>query len=366
MGWTGRGRSLKELRKFLLVDFKPHSGLMMSVVIPVHNGGATLDKCLRALGRSSFTNYELIVVDDGSTDDSSTVALQHGARLLALRKKNGPAHARNRAVEIATGRVVLFLDADVCVRADTLERVAQYFDSHPQVDAVFGSYDDQPTDQGFIAQYKNLLHHFIHQNAKRQASTFWAGCGAIKRKVFLEHGGFDESYRRPSIEDIELGFRLRSQGKIIHLTKEIQVTHLKRWTFWGLVRTDIFDRAIPWTLLMLRDKTFHADLNLKLSHQLSVVILYGLLLIGATMAVWGPRFSSIEPSAVVMVIAGLCGLLILLNRELYAFLARKRSWPFAIRALPIHWLYYLYSGAALAVAVAVHMWNGRGSIYKHG
>ncbi len=339
----------------------------LSVVIPVYNGGSDFEKCLAAVRRSTFTDYELIVVDDGSTDDSRQVAAEYGARVLSLQGgKNGPGFARNRGVEIATGSLILFLDADVCVHMDTLEKVVQHFDSHPSVDALIGSYDDRPADQGFLSQYKNLFHHYIHQNAKRQASTFWGGCGAIKKAVFLEHRGFDETYGRPSIEDIELGFRLRSRGRTIHLTKEIQVTHLKRWTFWGLLRTDFFDRAIPWALLMLRDKTIAADLNLRVSHQVSVVILYGLLLISGVTVFLGSHFSWLDPRATGTTAAVLCGMVILLNRHLYLFFARTRSWQFAIRALPMHWFYYLYSGAAVAIALTLHMWNGRASLYGRG
>lgn len=339
----------------------------LSVVIPVHNGGSDFRKCLAAVGRSTLTSYELIVVDDGSTDDSKQVALEHGARVLSLQgNRHGPGYARNRGVEVATGPLVLFLDADVCPHADTLEKVVQYFDTHPSVDALIGSYDDRPTDQGFLSQYKNLFHHYIHQSGRRVASTFWGGCGAIRKRVFLEFRGFDETYGRPSIEDIELGFRLRAGGKIIHLTKEIQVTHLKRWTFRGLLRTDFFDRAIPWTLLMLRDKTVPADLNLRFSHQLSVIMLYGLLLIGGIWLFWESPISWLDGRAAATVAVALCATLCVLNRNLYMFFARRRSWPFAMRALAIHWLYYLYSGAAVAVALTLHMWNGRASLQKHG
>ncbi len=339
----------------------------LSIVIPVYNGGSDFEKCLVAVRRSTFTDYELIVVDVGSTDDSRQVAAEYGARVLSLQGgKNGPGFARNRGVEIATGSRILFLDADVCVHTDTLEKVVQYFDSDPSVDAVIGSYDDQPADQGFLSQYKNLFHHYIHQNARRQASTFWSGCGAIKKAVFLEYRGFDETYERPSIEDIELGFRLRAGERIIHLTKEIQVTHLKRWTFWGLLRTDFFDRAIPWTLLMLRDKTFAADLNLRASHQLSVVILYALLLLSGVTVFLGSHLSWLDPRATGTMAAVLCGMVILLNRHLYLFFARTRSWLFAIRALPMHWFYYLYSGAAVAIALTLHVWNGRASLYGRG
>jgi GT2 family glycosyltransferase len=347
--------------------FEMKQAVSLSVVIPVFNGGGDFIKCLAAVRRSTFTDYELIVVDDGSTDDSRQVAVQYGARVLPLQgSKHGPGYTRNRGVEIAVARLILFLDADVCVHADTLEKAVQYFDAHPSVDAVIGSYDDKPAEEGFLSQYKNLFHHYIHQNAKRQASTFWGGCGAIKRAVFIEHGGFDESYGRPSIEDIELGFRLRSGGRIIHLVKEIQVTHLKRWTFRGLLRTDFLDRAIPWTLLMLRDRTLPADLNLRFSHQLSVVILYALLLISGITLVLGPHLSWLDGRAAGTVAVFLCGMVILLNRHLYLFFAQRRSWPFAIRALPMHWFYYLYSGAAVVVAVTLHIWNGRGSAYERG
>lgn len=339
----------------------------ISVVIPVHNGGSVFEKCLAAVRRSTFGDYELIVVDDGSTDDSAHVAARHGARILSLQVKHGPACARNRGVEIAGGEIVLFVDADVAVHADTLEKVVRYFEAHPSVDAIIGSYDDRPEDQDFLSQYKNLFHHYIHQHARSQASTFWAGCGAIRRSVFLEHGGFDETYRRPSIEDIELGFRLRARGATIHLVKDIQVTHLKRWTFMGLLRTDFFDRAIPWSLLMLRDRCFPPDLNVRASHQLSVILLYAMLAVStlATLRVVPPAW--LDP-ALAGALIGVFGIaLIVLNGKLYIFFARKRNWPFALRALPMHWLYYLYCGAAVTVALTLHLWNGREAVsYKHG
>ncbi len=343
-----------------------HSSYTLSVVIPVHNGGGFLHKCLTALRRSTLTDYECIVVDDGSTDDTHPIATQHGARVHSLQEKHGPAYARNRGVEIATGSIILFIDADVCVHPDTLEKVVRYFDTHPLVDAIMGSYDDRPQDQGFLSQYKNLFHHYIHQNSRWQASTFWAGCGAIRRSVFIEHRGFDETYSRPAIEDIELGVRLRSEGRNIHLTKDIQVTHLKRWTFVGLLRTDIFDRAIPWALLMLKEKTVSVDLNLRFSHQLSVVLLYGVLLMTGTMLIQGSSFSWLSLPATGSGVGLLCSMLILLNRKLYLFFVQKRSWHFAIRALPIHWLYYLYSGAAVAIALSLHLWNNRAFLQRHG
>src|SRR5690606_24878254 len=107
----------------------------------------------------------------------------------------------------------------------------------------------------------NLAHRHTHQLAKTEAGTFWSGCGAVRREVFFEFGGFDKAFGRPCIEDIEFGMRLRAGGHRILLDKELQVEHLKRWRLWKLIKTDIFDRGIPWTrvLLSAADNGFKFD-----------------------------------------------------------------------------------------------------------
>ena len=111
-----------------------------------------------------------------------------------------------------------------------------------------------------------------------EASTFFGACGAIRRHIFLELGGFDETFKEPSIEDIEFGYRLKKAGYRIKLIKSVQVRHLKKWDFRTLIRSDFRYRAVPWTRLILRDHMFINDLNLTVSSRLSVIVLY--LLIG--------------------------------------------------------------------------------------
>src|SRR5262245_34196719 len=239
----------------------------LSVIVPVYNGAAVLARCLDSLARSSFRDYECLVVDDASTDASREVAAQHRVSLVPLEQRGGPARARNRGAERARGESLVFLDADVCVHADTLAEIDAHLRSHPHTASVIGSYDDRPADPGFVSQFKNLFHHYVHHTSRRDAWTFWAGCGAIRRAVFEQAHGFDESYTRPCVEDIELGFRLRTAGQRIDLNPAIQVTHLKRWTLRGWLRTDLLDRGVPWLLLMLRDRTMPADLNVSRAHR---------------------------------------------------------------------------------------------------
>ncbi len=254
---------------------------MISVVVPVHNAPVSLERCLQALAASDYADFEIIVVDDCSTDDSAAVGHRFPIRLLSLSGKPfGPAYARNRGAEAASGDIVCFVDSDVLVHPQTIGKIAQTFILHPEYAATFGSYDQDPGEGDFLSQYKNLTHHFVHQQAKHDAATFWSGCGAIRRDVFLKMGGFDaDRYPRPSIEDIDLGCRLVQAGFRIYVNKEVQVTHLKRWTLKGWVKTDILDRAIPWTRLIMRQRNMPNDLNLTTGQRLCALLVMLMLLL---------------------------------------------------------------------------------------
>ena len=266
-------------------------GPALSVIIPVHNSADHLERCLSNLAQSDYTDYECIVVDDGSTDGSAQVAERHGYRVVRTPQKSGPAAARNRGMQEASAEILYFFDSDVCIKPDTLGRVVERFAAEPNIDALIGSYDDEPGEPDFLSQYRNLFHHWIHQGASEDATTFWSGCGAIRKRALLEYGGFDEDYRRPSIEDIELGYRMKADGRKIRLDKQLRVKHLKRWTFWQILRTDVFDRGIPWTELILRYPDVPAALNITLDQRLNVVLAHLLAIaIAAATFVEGTAF----------------------------------------------------------------------------
>src|ERR1700733_12045350 len=138
------------------------SGVAMpriSVIVPVRNDPHRLSRCLGALIASQFADFEVIVADDASTDDTPRVAESMGMTLVRLPRRSGAAAARNAAAELARGEILMFIDADVCVHPDTLAVAAASFDD-PSVDAVFGSYDLEPAEPNFLSQYKNLAHRF--------------------------------------------------------------------------------------------------------------------------------------------------------------------------------------------------------------
>lgn len=309
----------------------------ISVVVPAFNAAGHLKRCLEAVFSSNDLFHECIVVDDGSTDESTSIAQQAGARVLHVADGPlGPAHARNRGVQAARGAIVFFVDADVVLAPGALWRVVKLFQQQPDLAAVFGSYDARPAASGVISQYRNLLHHFVHQNGNSVASTFWAGCGAIRRSIFEEIGGFDDKrFLRPSIEDIELGYRLRNAGYRVMLDKGLQGTHLKHWSFCSMVRTDIVCRAIPWSRLIVETKETPHDLNLQLGQRVSF-ILAALACAFLALAVIRLEWLAVSTAAFIGVIA--------FNRKLYGFFFRQHGFFFSGACILLHILYYLYSG----------------------
>ena len=286
---------------------------------------------------------EVIVVADGDTDGSWKVAEEFDIRVLRRPGRGGPGKARNLGAHNAKGDILLFIDADVTTPGDTIEQVVNSFQNDPDLDALIGSYDDEPFESNFLSQYRNLLHHYVHQTSNRKASTFWGACGAIRREVFLKMGGFDKRYRRPSIEDIDLGYRLKKAGYKILLLKQIQVKHLKHWGILSLLKADFFYRALPWTDLILNEGRIIDDLNLKRSSRISVmaVFMLSLTLIGSIFMPW-----------LLVLTVFLVVLLIGLNWDLYRFFKDKRGLDFAIKTNPWHWFYFLYSGLAFSVGLA--------------
>ncbi len=327
--------------------------LLLSVIVPAYSCEHFLRACVNGLLASDLprASWELIIVDDGSTDGTWAVAQEHADQALRTTDgPRGPAQARNVGARAASAPVLLFVDADVVVAPHTLRGVATHFTANPSLGAVFGAYDDTPADGGFISQYRNLLHHYVHTLHPGEADTFWAGCGAVRRDTFLAVGGFDAvRYPRPQIEDIELGYRLRAHHARIVLDPNLQGKHLKRWTFRNMVRTDLHERAIPWMHLILRrgEAMQRGPLNLRVREKLytaftaiAIVATLGALLFGNNALAYTAAF---------------CVLVVLLgNAALLSWFGSRRGFFFAVGVAPLRLLYYAEAGIGACWAIATH------------
>ena len=316
-----------------------------SFIVPFHRDLASLSRCLNALVPLP-PDSELIVAADGAVDDCRGVALQHGARIVVVDGPSGPAVTRNAAARSATGDVFVFIDADVVVSRAGLARLTRIFRDQPSTAAVFGSYDDRPSCPAFISQYRNLSHAFIHRSASGRTRTFWAGFGAVRRNAFQSVSGFDERFERPTVEDIDLGYRLTQTGYDVTLDPTLDACHLKRWTFRSAIVSDVRDRGIPWTQLMHRYAVRGDHLNISAVHRWSVLLAY-LALVSLVLALYDWRFAG----AAVLLLAGLTWL----NRGYYRFFGRTRGSWFAVRVWPLHLLQLLCNGLSYAVGSALFL-----------
>lgn len=329
----------------------------LSVIVPAYRAVQLLPDTLAALVASDLPRdrWELIVVDDASGDDTGAIAARWADRVLILDgPPGGPGRGRNAGATIATGRWLVFVDQDVRVHRDTLSRIATNAAEQPDLVAMFGTYDEHPAERGVLSEYRNLLHRQVHCAGAGNAETFWAGCGAVRRDAFEAVNGFDVvRFPRGQIEDIELGYRLRDRGGRILLDPSIQGTHLKRWTFGVMLRTDLRDRGIPWMRLLLeRGHRNAAALNTDRTEQLKVVLAAGaVMLLLAALPLRDPRLA----------IAGLAAVVALLvsNARTYAWFARQRSWGFALLVIPLNLLYYVGNAVAAAAGVWQHLTAAR-------
>ena len=311
-----------------------------SIVVPAYNAAATIRRCLEALRGATVPGTEIVVVDDGSTDDTAALAAAKGARVVRLDGNRGPGAARNRGAREAHGGVLVFVDSDVAVAPDAIGRAERTF-AETDVAAVFGSYDAEPAAPGLVSRFRNLLHHWVHQTSSRDAFTFWAGLGAIRRPVFDAVGGFDERGQAMVVEDVELGHRVCAAGHRIRLDPAMQGTHLKRWTLASMIRTDVLHRAIPWGRTLLVSGPIPQDLNLDGGQRWSVA-LTGVIGVALAAALWQPRLLAAA--------AGALGVIVVLNRRFYDFLARQRGLLFALASIPLHLVYFACAGLGFGYA----------------
>ena len=302
---------------------------------------------MHALQRLDPFPDEIIVVADGADPDDLRRADVPGIRTLSHEQTRGPAFARNRGAEAATSDVLFFVDADCELAPDTIGRVQTHMST---CDVMIGSYDAAPAAPETVSQFRNLLHHYTHQHAQSNASTFWGACGAVRRTLFLDVGGFEETYERPCVEDIELGYRLHASGARMRLDPDLHVTHLKRWTLKSMILTDIFARARPWTRLLLARRSsagvFPDDLNTRTSEKLSVA--------ATGMGAVGLALSPMSWTGLLVAAAAAVGVAVL-NASFYRFLAQQRSAAFAARAFPLHLLYFGSAGSGFALGVFDHL-----------
>jgi GT2 family glycosyltransferase len=295
--------------------------LRISVVIPTHNGAATLAGCLESLQASTQAPYEIIVVDDASTHPAAEIASRFDCRVERLEQNIGAARAKNRGAALATGDVLLFTDDDVIVAPGTLEEIARVLDD-ASIAGVVGLLDARIPFDDFSSNYKNLWMRFTYERLPRERiGVFYTSIAAMRRETFQRLGGFDENYGGASIaEDTEFGQRAWGAGCRLVLDPLVTATHCKHYRWAQVLATD-FARARALMLMRLRKRGQPFYTSVPLFYQLAVPAIFAAL---ACLVL------TILHSAFLVAGATLLAVFYALNTTWLGYLARRRGLQFAL------------------------------------
>lgn len=196
----------------------------VSVVIPAYNAAATLPATLNSVFRQTFTDYEVVVVDDGSTDSTRTVLAGYGDRLRVLHKMNEgkPAAARNLGVRESRGEYVAFLDADDCWRPNKLELQVPLLEQNPAVGLVYSAASVVDGEGREVRVSRCAPEGRGRINRLLCVRNVMVGSSVIaRRRAIAEAGGFDESLT--SIENWDLWIRIARRWEVDFVDRPLTV-----------------------------------------------------------------------------------------------------------------------------------------------
>ncbi|MFN0108595.1 MAG: glycosyltransferase family 2 protein [Blastocatellia bacterium] len=215
---------------------QPNNNADVSVVVPVYNGVATIARTVECLLNQTLTPTEIIIIDDGSTDETAEVLQQFGKRISYQFKQNGgPASARNLGVTLARGSFVTFTDSDCLPDRDWLRWLVAGFDSD-EIAGAGGSV--KSVDDSLIGEYVDLLRLMEPaENQSGEIEYLITANACFRRDALLAVGLFDERFRKPGGEEPALCRRIRELGYEFRFAAEAVVLHHHRQTVGSFWRT---------------------------------------------------------------------------------------------------------------------------------
>lgn len=230
----------------------------ISIIIPAYNSEKTIGACLSSIYNSHFKNFEVIIVNDNSKDNTSKIAKKFPCKIIELKQNKGPANARNKGAEISRGEILLFLDSDTEMLSNTLDEIVKSFKKEETV-SVSGIYHIQPINKGLVPLYKCLFVYYFLTRPAKKFEFFCGHCGAIKKSAFEELGGFNSKLRwGMDIENDEFGARINSKY-VNEANVDIQVKH-NFPKFKSLTKL-LFNRTYLWVKFFFKNKKFNNSVS---------------------------------------------------------------------------------------------------------
>ncbi|MBI5634321.1 MAG: glycosyltransferase [Nitrospirae bacterium] len=227
----------------------------LSVIIPNHNGSTFVETCLKALFSVRHQPFEVIVVDDCSTDNSVELISKFPCRLIRLEKQGGASRARNTGARNSLGNALFFIDVDCVVQDDTVLHATNAYENNRDL-VIGGSYTPIAFDDTFFSTFQSI---FINYSELRSLEPDYIAGHAmvIGRDVFEKSGGFPEDFA-PIIEDVEFSHRLRRSGQRLIMDSAILVKHIFNYDL-GKSLGNAFRKSKYWIAYSMGNRDLTAD-----------------------------------------------------------------------------------------------------------
>ncbi|TDC78671.1 glycosyltransferase family 2 protein [Micromonospora sp. KC606] len=231
----------------------PTTNPLVSVIIPNYNYGNSIGQCIDAAVGQTYQPLEVIVVDDHSTDDSLAKARQRDVTVLQTPRNSGVAVARNTGAAAARGEILFFVDSDVALRPDAVEKAVAELTTHPEYGAVCGIYEEEPLIRDSIVEECRVLQAYCWRMASLgEVSFLFSSLTAVPRRVFDEVGPFNPRLRQT--EEVDYGERMSARYQIM-VTDQVRGWHDDDDRLFPLLRK-LFRRARLRVPLFARRRRF--------------------------------------------------------------------------------------------------------------
>jgi len=321
----------------------------ISVIVPNRNGSATIGKCLEAVYGSAYAPYEVIVVDDGSQDNSVPIIKSYPCKLIQISEPHGASRARNVGATHSRGSILFFTDADCLLQANTLKEVMEAMKERPQGRIVGGTYTRLSHDRTFFSDFQSLFIHDAETKAPENPDYVATHAMAIAARTFKESGGFREDFL-PILEDVEFSHRMGRAGARLSMNPAVLVQHVFNFT---LVSSWVngMRKSFYWTIYSLGNKDLLTDsgtasLGLKASLVSLVVMFILLARIGSGESLY--LYGAVIP----------LGVNLLMNRKLFRTFYEAKGMAFMIAAVLYYITLYTVAAGAGALAGTVKFFRG--------
>lgn len=311
----------------------------LSVILPVRNAETTISQCLKAVFSSDFHDFEVIVVDDASSDGTVMLAESFPCKIVKFARRNGTAFSRDTGLKAANADIAVFIDSDVLIASNSLSLIEESFCAHPEAAAIVGMLSKTHPNSDFFSQYKNLYMHYIFDHCPEQIDFIYGSFFAIRKKI-IQFIPVNRTYG----EDTELGLRLAQEGHRIVLNKKLEVVHLKKYSLVLFLKND-FQIPFYWARLFLRQRGWMQLIEKKRFCHCRKEQLASVMLVPAAIAClfMMPWLAALLLSAYILV-----------NIDFLAFSYRERGVLFLAKAFPTGILDSLVMASGIAAGFCSH------------